>query len=296
MVIETSNLVKKYGKFKALDNASFSVKKGEIHGFLGPNGAGKSTTIRILLGFIEKSGGEALIWGESVYKGNTSQRKRIGYLPSDISYPINMTGEQVIDFAMSVRGVNETTRKQKLAKMLDIDLSKKIKELSKGMRQKIGIIQAIIHEPELIILDEPTTGLDPLMQNIFNELMIEEQSKGSTILMPSHILNDVELICDRVTMIRKGTIVLTDTMDEIKKKKTKRVTISYKGKASNLAECEGISNLKESNNKATFDISGNINLAMSSLANIEIQDITIEALSLEEIFMKHYTIIDGGSK
>ncbi len=294
MIIEISNLTKKYGKFKALDNVNFSVEKGEIHGFLGPNGAGKSTTIRIMLGFIEKSMGNILMWGDPVSKENIKHRKKIGYLPSDIAYPVNMTGEEIIDFAMSIRGENGKARKDRLVKRLDIDLSKKIKECSKGMKQKIGIIQAILHEPELIILDEPTTGLDPLMQKVFNSLMIEESKKGTTVLMSSHILSDVETICDRVTMIRKGTIVMTEKMEEIKKKKTKRATIRFRGNAINLAECEGVSNLKQDNKTIMFDITDNINPVMAKLANIDIENITIEALSLEEIFMKHYNI--GGSK
>ncbi|MGV8149938.1 MAG: ABC transporter ATP-binding protein [Alkaliphilus sp.] len=296
MVIETTGLVKDYGKFRALSDISFNVKEGEIHGFLGPNGAGKTTTIRILLGFIEKSGGEALMWGKPVSKSNTDQRKRLGYLPSDIVYPGSMTGAEVIDFAMLARGVNAKARKKELVKLLDIDLSKKIKDCSKGMRQKIGIIQTLVHEPELILLDEPTTGLDPLMQNVFKELMMEEQSKGRTILMSSHVLSDVELICDRVTMIRKGKVVLTDTMEQIKKEKVKRVTIHYQGKITNLTECQYIFNLKQqSDNKVIFDIAGNINVVMAVLANIEIDDIAIEALSLEEIFMNYYKITDGGS-
>lgn len=289
MVIELKNLTKKFGKFSALKKTNFKVNEGEIHGFLGPNGAGKSTTIRILLGFIEKTQGDAKLFGTDVHKGNIEHRKRIGYLPSDISFPINMTGEQVLKFALESRGIKASKRVDELKEILDVDLSKKMKNYSKGNKQKIGIIQALAHDPELLILDEPTTGLDPLMQNIFNKLLLEEKLKGKTIFMSSHILSDVENICDKVTMIQHGKILMTDNFNTLKKNKIKRVSIIYRDKEiPDFSKFKEVSNLISEENKLSFDVKGDLNHILSNLINLNIEDIEIKPLSLDEIFMNYY--------
>ncbi|MCL1918433.1 MAG: ABC transporter ATP-binding protein [Peptococcaceae bacterium] len=287
MVIQIEGLSKDYGRKRVLDNISFSVKKGEIHGFLGPNGAGKTTTIRVLLGFLLSNGGSAAIWNEPVSMNNVAQRRRIGYLPSDIAFPPNMTGNEVIDFALQTRGA-KSEKKDKLVKALDIDLRTKVKRCSKGMKQKIGIIQALAHDPELLILDEPTTGLDPLMQQVFHDILFEEHRQGKTILVSSHILSDVELLCDKITMIRKGEIILTETMDEVNKRRFKKISLSTHEDTAALAHVAGISNLVTENGVTSFYYQGDFNVILQMLSPMRINNIDINTMTMEDLFMKYY--------
>lgn len=216
-VIVVENIVKNFGSTKALNNFSMTVKKGEVHGFLGPNGSGKSTTIRVLLGLLRKNAGKATVFGGDPWKDAVKIHKKLAYVPGDVNFWPNLTGGEIIDVLGNLRGGLDLQRKQKLLEKFELDPTKKFRAYSKGNRQKVALIAALSSDVPLYILDEPTSGLDPLMEQQFQKEINALRTAGKTVLLSSHILSEVEALCDRVTIIREGKDVSTYTIAELKK-------------------------------------------------------------------------------
>ena len=260
--IVVDKLTKYYGTFKALSNVSFNVNKGEVFGLIGPNGAGKSTTMRSMLNFIFPSKGSITINGLDSKKDYLKIRSLIGYLPGEFTTYENMNGQEYLKHILHLRKIpqNENYVK-KLAKRFDLDLSKKAKNLSKGNKQKIGIIQAFCHDPEILILDEPTSGLDPLKQQVFDDLILEYKEKGKTIFISSHVLPEVEMLCDRVAIIKDGRIVAENTMSKLKSMAMNRFEVIFKNeiREKGFGKSIGVKKIIRSGDKYIFDIEGDVN-------------------------------------
>ncbi|CRK82539.1 ABC transporter ATP-binding protein [Neobacillus massiliamazoniensis] len=288
-VIEIKNLTKTYGKARGISNISFHVEEGEIFGFIGPNGAGKSTTIRTLLSLIYPTSGSATIFGKDTVKFAPEIKKEIGYLPSEVFYYDNMRVKDLLKYSASFYKKDCSKRIKELAEIMDLDLNKKIDDLSFGNKKKVGIVQGLLHNPKLIILDEPTSGLDPLMQQKFFDLLKEENKKGTTILFSSHILSEVQKMCDRVAIIKEGQIVKVEKISTLKENNHKRFKLETKSPIEkgffNLA---GVTNMEVKDHHVSFLYSGNINIIMKKLSEVELMNLWIEEPDLEEIFMHYY--------
>ncbi len=282
-MIIVKNLKKYYGTSRGIEDVNLKVKPGEIFGFIGPNGAGKTTLIRILVGLLEKDSGRALILNQEVHMNSYKINKAIGYLPSESNFFDDYKTPDMIKFFLDLRGIDSTYATE-LIKRLNLDTSKKVKALSFGNKKKLGIVLALMHKPSLLILDEPTTGLDPLAQKAFLDLMIEHKKMGSTIFLSSHVLSDVQKVCDTVSFIKDGSVILTEDIDTLKEQEHKKVTINpiiplY---------LEGIENIKVNNVSMEFEYHGDINILLSELKTHKLKDLTIRDVTLEELFMKYY--------
>ena len=288
-VIEIKNLTKSYGNARGITDVSFNVCEGEIFGFIGPNGAGKSTTIRTLLSLIYPTSGSATIFGKDCIKFGPEIKKEIGYLPSEVFYYDNMKVIDLLKYSASFYKKDCSERINELAKIMDLDLNKKIDDLSFGNKKKVGIVQGLLHSPKLIILDEPTSGLDPLMQQRFFELLEEENKKGVTILLSSHILSEVQRLCTRVAIIKEGKIIKLDKISTLQENNHKEFKIEVKSKiADSYFKLNGVTNLSINGNLISFLFSGDINFLMQKISEIKISNLWIEEPDLEEIFMHYY--------
>lgn len=289
-VIELNNLTKMYGKARGITEVSFHVEEGEIFGFIGPNGAGKSTTIRLLLSLIYPTSGSATIFGKDVVKHAPEIKKEIGYLPSEVFYYDNMKVIDLLKYSASFYKKDCTKKIKELAEIMELDLTRKIDDLSLGNKKKVGIVQGLLHEPKLIILDEPTSGLDPLMQQRFFELLEKENQKGATILFSSHILSEVQRLCDRVAIIKEGKIVQVEKIRTLKENNYKKFKIETVSKVPDdlFSRLSGVNQLEVKGNTISFIFRGNINLIMQKIAEIEIANLWVEEPDLEEIFMHFY--------
>lgn len=288
-VIEMKNLTKYYGKSRGIIDVNLDVNEGEIFGFIGPNGAGKSTTIRTLLGLIHPTRGSALIFGKNCVQ-EPAVRKEIGYLPSEVFYYGNMRVIDLLKYSASFYKKDCTRRINELAEKMDLDLKKKIDDLSFGNKKKVGIVQGLLHEPKLIIMDEPTSGLDPLMQQKFFELIEEENKKGATVFFSSHILSEVQKLCRRVAFIKEGRIIKLEKISTLQENSYKRIAIEAKDALDKDAfNIEGVSNLEIKGNSAKLMYRGNVNVIMKKLSEINLCNISIDEPDLEEIFLHYYT-------
>ncbi len=287
-VIETKNLTKHYGKSRGIMDVNLNIEQGEVFGFIGPNGAGKSTTIRTLLGLIYPTSGSATIFGKSCTE-HPEIRKDLGYLPSEVFYYDKMRVTDLLNYSASFYKKDCTKRINELAEIMDLDLKKKIDDLSFGNKKKVGIVQGLLHEPKLIILDEPTSGLDPLMQQKFFELIGQEHQKGATVFFSSHILSEVQKMCSRVAFIKEGKIIKLEKMSTLQENSYKKISIEAKsGITKEAFDITGVSNFQVKGNTANFIFKGNINSIMKKIAEIELRNISIEEPDLEEIFMHYY--------
>jgi len=279
-----------YGKARGITEVSFHVEEGEIFGFIGPNGAGKSTTIRLLLSLIYPTSGSATIFGKDVVKHAPEIKKEIGYLPSEVFYYDNMKVIDLLKYSASFYKKDCTKKIKELAEIMELDLTRKIDDLSLGNKKKVGIVQGLLHEPKLIILDEPTSGLDPLMQQRFFELLEKENQKGATILFSSHILSEVQRLCDRVAIIKEGKIVQVEKIRTLKENNYKKFKIETVSKVPDdlFSRLSGVNQLEVKGNTISFIFRGNINLIMQKIAEIEIANLWVEEPDLEEIFMHFY--------
>lgn len=284
-MLKIENLTKYYGKTLGVENVSLDIKDGEIFGFIGPNGAGKSTTIKCILNFLNKDNGQILFDNKEI---DNDTKKYIGYLPAEVNLYDNMTVKEIINYSNSFYDIDCTKKVDYLIKKLELDINKKIDELSLGNLKKVGIVLALMHSPKLIILDEPTSGLDPLMQEAFFELMLEEKKAGNTIFFSSHNLSEVKKICDRVAIIRKGRIIEQDTIDNISKNNFIKIKVFAK-------DIKGIKfplkdmNIKElKKDYIDFVYQGDINKIIEIIKDVKIDKILIEEPTLEEIFMHYY--------
>jgi len=292
-IIETKKLTKYYGKSLGIVDVDLSVEEGEIFGFIGPNGAGKSTTIRTLLGLIHPTSGSATIFGKDIVKYGPKIKEEIGYLPSEVFYYDDMTAIDLLRYSGSFYKKDSKAieaRIKGLANLLDLDLKKKIDDLSYGNKKKVGIIQGLLHEPKLIILDEPTGGLDPLMQQRFFDLLRAENKKGATILFSSHILSEVQRLCDRVAIIKDGKIIKVEKINSLVENAHKRFKLETVAKVDprRFTGLKGISDFVSTNNSISFLYRGRINDITKIIASINLTNISVEEPDLEEIFLHYY--------
>jgi ABC-2 type transport system ATP-binding protein len=288
-VIEIKNLTKYYGKARGIENVSFNVEEGEIFGFIGPNGAGKSTTIRTLLSLIYPTSGSATIFGKDCIKEGPEIKKEIGYLPSEVFYYDKMKVIDLLKYSASFYKKDCSKRIKELAEIMDLDLKKRIDDLSFGNKKKVGIVQGLLHEPKLIILDEPTSGLDPLMQQKFFDLLLEENKKGATILLSSHILSEVQRLCTRVAIVKEGKIIKVEKISELTENNYKKFKVQLRSEIDkNYFDIGGVSNLEVKSNIVSFLFKGNINQIIKRISDVEISNVWVEEPSLEEIFMHYY--------
>lgn len=288
-VIVINNLTKYYGKSRGIIDVSFNVEAGEIFGFIGPNGAGKSTTIRTLLGLIKPTSGTAFIFGKNCFTDGKEILKDVGYLPSEVFYYDGMKVIDLLKYSASFYKKDCTKRIYELAEIMDLDLNKKIEELSFGNKKKVGIVQGLLHEPKLIILDEPTSGLDPLMQQKFFELIKQENQKGVTVLLSSHILSEVQKLCNRVAIIKEGRIVKIETIENLRGENYKRIIIETDTDLLlDYFNIDGVNDFTINNHTYSFLYKGDINIIIKKLAMLNIKNITIHEPDLEEIFMHYY--------
>jgi len=287
-IIETNDLTKYYGKSKGIENVNFRVKEGEIFGFIGPNGAGKSTTIRTLLGLIFPTRGSATIFGKDCIEKGHEVRRQIGYLPSEIFFYDKMKVRDLLNYSASFFEGDYSKRIGELAGIMELDLNRKIEDLSYGNKKKVGIVQGLLHSPKLIMLDEPTGGLDPLMQKKFFELIREENRKGATIFFSSHILSEVQHLCHRVAIIKEGSIIQVEDISTLQKNNYKKIMIKGKDFSKEAFDMEGVTNLTKENHTMKFFFKGDINQVKEKLQPYKVEDLLIEDPTLEEIFMHYY--------
>ncbi len=287
--IEVNNLTKYYGKDRGIDDVSFNVEEGEIYGFIGPNGAGKSTTIRLFLSLIFPTSGEAKIFGKDAIEHGPELRQDIGYLPSEVFYYERMKVLELLKYSASFYKKDCTKRMYELAEIMELDLKRRIDDLSYGNKKKVGIVQGLLHQPKLIVLDEPTSGLDPLMQQKFFNLIREEnQERGATVFFSSHILGEVQKMCHRVAIIKDGTVIRIDEIETIRRDNYKKIRIATKEIDDERFDITGVSNMTRENGALSFLYKGDINVMAKLISEKEISDVTIEEPTLEEIFIHYY--------
>ena len=276
---------------RALDDLSIEVNDGEIFGFLGPNGAGKSTTIRLLLGFLHPTAGSATVLGHDIVRDSVEIRRRIGYLPGGIALYDSLTGERLLDYLGDLTG-RPSSRRAELCDRLELSeatLRRLVRDYSRGMRQKIGIIQALQHDPELAILDEPTEGLDPLMQRAFYGILDDLRSAGRTIFFSSHVLSEVERVCDRVAIVRRGQLVAVEDVEALLARRKRNVEMRLGGPAPQLEGVPGVSNVVvAADGRITCQLEGDMRPFLAAIAGAPITDLTIEPAHLEEAFLELY--------
>lgn len=288
-IIKTDKLTKSYGTSRGIIDVDIEVEEGEIFGFIGPNGAGKSTTIRTLLTLIYPTSGGATIFGKDIVKSGPEIRKEIGYLPSEVFYYDNMRVRDLLKYSASFYEKDSTKRREELVKLMDLDVNKRIDDLSYGTKKKVGIVQGLQHEPKLIILDEPTGGLDPLMQQNFFELIRQENKKGATVFFSSHILSEVQRLCERVAIIKEGKIVKIEKMSELEMSNVSRFKVQGKKPIdAGKLDIPGVTGLKIENRHATFMFEGDINSITKVIASIDLQSLWVEEPDLEDVFLHYY--------
>jgi len=284
-----AGLVKRFGSFPALDGLDLDVSAGEVHGFLGPNGSGKTTTIRVLLGLLRSDAGEARLLGGDPWRNAVELHRRLAYVPGDVSLWPKLSGGEVIDLLGRLRGDLDRRRRQELLDRFELDPTKRARTYSKGNRQKVALVAALASSAELLILDEPTSGLDPLMEAEFQACIQEVKAEGRTVLLSSHILAEVEALCDRVTIIRAGRRVETGTLAELRH--LTRTTISAETSEApvGLDGLPGIHNLVVDDHRADFDVdTDHLGAAIGQLARLGLRNLTCQPPTLEELFLRHY--------
>ncbi len=288
-VIETVGLVKTFGKVRALDGLDLSVQAGQVHGFLGPNGAGKSTAMRVLLGLLRADGGTARLFGGDPWDDAVELHERLAYVPGDVELWPSLTGGEAIDLLARLRGHMDKQRKDDLCDRFDLDPSKKARTYSKGNRQKVALISALISDVELLLLDEPTAGLDPLMELVFQQAIREARAGGTTVLLSSHILAQVEVLADTISIIREGRIVETGTLRDLRHMTRTTVVVDLSGPVEPLAGLPGVHGLRRDDGLVTFELDGDrVDPTMRALAALGVRSIQAHPPTLEQLLMRHY--------
>lgn len=288
-VLEVKNLTKKFGKFTALDGVDLQVNEGEVFGFIGPNGAGKSTTIRVLLGILKATAGEAKIFGKDAWSDAVEIHQRIAYVPGDVNLWSNLTGGEVIDLFVKLRGGNNQNRCEELIELFDFDPSKKCRTYSKGNRQKVALVSAFSTEADLYILDEPTSGLDPLMEQVFQQCVEEAKLAGKSILLSSHILSEVEKLCDRVGIIRQGEIIETGSLSELRHLTRTNLLVETKEPITSLRELKGVHDIEERDRTLSFQVdTEELDAVIKHISRFGITKLQCAPPTLEDLFMRHY--------
>jgi ABC-2 type transport system ATP-binding protein len=290
-VIETKGLTKYYGKSRGIIDLNLSVAEGEFFGFIGPNGAGKSTTIRTLLGLIKKSGGSAEIFGKNIETSKKEILADVGYLPSEAVFYSGMKVKDVIKLSADLRKKDCKKESKELCERLELDTEKRVEELSFGNRKKVAIVCALQHKPHLCVLDEPTGGLDPLMQREFFSILKERNAEGATIFLSSHILSEIQRNCTRAAIVREGKLIACDSVESLSKTNAKRIHIDGNADISSL---KNVRDVQKTDNGISFLYSGDINEFLQYISKFSINDLSISEPDLEEIFMHYY--LDGGDR
>ena len=287
-IIQTDQLTKYYGKARGIIDVSLQVEEGEIFGFIGPNGAGKSTTIRLLLGLIFPTSGRATIFGKDVIKDGPEIRQDIGYLPSEVFYYERMKVIDLLKYSASFYRNASEERMYELAEIMELDLNRRIEDLSYGNKKKVGIVQGLLHRPRLLLLDEPTLGLDPLMQRKFFDLIREENARGATVFFSSHILGEVQRLCNRVGIIKEGRIIEVSDIRTLQQNNYKRIYVAADVIPDDYFDLPGVTNLEQTNGGVRFFYKGDIDAIVARISALDLIDVTIEEPTLEEIFMHYY--------
>ena len=287
VILEIINLKKYYGTIRGVEDVSLKLKCGEIYGFIGPNGSGKSTTLRTIMSLINKTSGTILINGKELEKNNLEQKKLIGYLPSEICLYDDLTVKEMLDFHESFYEQNISKRRKELVKLLKLDETKRVEDLSLGNSKKLGIVLALMHSPKILILDEPTSGLDPIMQNIFYKLLLEEKKKGTTILYSTHILSEVSKICDRIGLIKEGKIIKEDNVENIVKNNITYLTIESED-IEKIKKDLDLNIISSHDNIVKFVNNLNPNVLLKKIYKYKIKKLLIEEVSIEVLFIEYY--------
>jgi len=288
-IIETHGLTKYYGKSRGIIDLDLQVEEGEIFGFIGPNGAGKSTTIRTLLGLIFPSRGTGRIFGLDIVSESKAIKKHIGFIPSEVHFYDKLDVRELLQYSARFYGVDCDDRIDQLADLFDLDLDGRLLDLSSGNRKKVSILQSLIHRPRLLVMDEPTTGLDPLMKAKFFDLLRQENRSGTTIFFSSHTLSEVQKMCKRVAIIKEGRIIATEDIEILRKKQLRKIQIEFAGPFDIKAlDCRGIISPHQHDHILSFMFSGRIGHLLQTLAGKSVVDLLIEEPTLEEIFMHYY--------
>jgi ABC-2 type transport system ATP-binding protein len=297
-VVEVHGLTKSFGRFQALRGLDLDVERGHVHGFLGPNGAGKSTTIRVLLGLLRADGGTVRLLGGDPWSDVVELHRRLAYVPGDVSLWPGMSGGEAIDLLGAMRGTLDEARRADLLERFELDPTKKGRQYSKGNRQKVALVAALASDAELLILDEPTSGLDPLMEAVFQQVILEAKDRGTTVLLSSHILSEVEALADRVSIIRDGKVVETGTLDAVRGRARSHLTAVLDHlpgpDASMLGALEDL-RLDGRRLTATVD-STQLTTVMADLARLGLVSLTVEPPSLESMFLRHYDDASGAAR
>ena len=287
--VELNNVTKKFGKFTALKDVNLQVAKGEVFAFIGPNGAGKSTTIRTMLGILQANEGSVKIFGKDAWKDAVAIHKRIAYVPGDVNLWPNLTGGEVIDLFVNLRGSHDKVLRDRLIRDFNLDPTKKCRTYSKGNRQKVALIAAFASDVDLYILDEPTSGLDPLMEQVFQECVLEQKDKGKGVFLSSHIMSEVERLCDRVGIIRDGEVVQVGTLDELRHLTRYSMVVSTERSIEGLGQLPGVYDLHEEDHGLSFHVdTEKMGAVISHLNQYGIKKLDSAPPTLEELFMQHY--------
>ena len=287
--IATSGLVKAFGATRALNGLDLTVTTGEVHGFLGPNGAGKSTTIRVLLGLLRADAGRAEVLGADPWHGAVGLHRRMAYVPGDVELWPNLTGGEAIDLLGRLRGGLDRARRAELVERFDLDTTKKCRTYSKGNRQKVAIVSALASDAELLLLDEPTAGLDPLMEVVFQDVIARMTAEGRTVLLSSHVLAQVEKLADRVSIIRRGEIVQSGTLAELRHLTRTTIEAETSGPVDGLERVPGLHDLEAGDGRVRFAVDGDdLAGAVRALGGLEVRSLTSHPPTLEELMLRHY--------
>ena len=297
-VIATQALTKHYGTVHALNDLTLEIRSGEIFGFLGPNGAGKSTLIRTLLGFLHPTSGSATVLGLDIVADSVEIRRRTGYLPGGIALYDSLSGADALDYLADLQERGSPLREE-LCERLQMSasvLKRRVRDYSRGMRQKIGVIQALQHDPELAILDEPTEGLDPLMQHAFYNLLEDQRAKGRSLFFSSHVLSEVERICDRVAIIRSGNLMALQDVDELLARRKRTVQLRWRGAAPDLSGVPGLADIKVEGDRLRATLLGDVSGFVRAIASPSLEDLLIEPARLEDAFLEYYAGDDASEE
>lgn len=293
-VLETIELTKRFGNFTALNKVSMSVEEGEVYGFIGPNGAGKSTTIRLLLGMLRATSGQSTIFGMDAWKDAVEIHKRLAYVPGDVNLWPNLTGGEVIDLFTKLRGENVSNRRSEWLERFGLDPTKKCRTYSKGNRQKVALVAAFSSNADLFIFDEPTSGLDPLMEKVFQESVKELKREGKSIFLSSHILSEVERLCDKVAIIRQGEIIEAGTLDELRHLTRVHLVVQTREPLTALHTMQGVHQINQTGNSYSFQVDADaMEHVMATISTFGIVSLESAPPTLEDLFMRHYEGADS---